>query len=69
MVIRLNLIKFTTGDAAEALYYYNALASGRIVDGTYPLEGNVRSFYGLVVSVDKVEGEDAWNVVIRSSGS
>ena len=69
MVSRLNLIKFTTGEAAEALYYYNALASGRMVNGTYPLEGNARSFLGLVVSVDKVEGEDAWSVVIHSAGS
>ena len=58
------MITFTTSDRADALYYYNGLASGRVVSGSYSADDHVRSFVGLVVSVEP--GDQPDEAVLRS---
>jgi hypothetical protein len=59
------MITFTTSDRADALYYYNGLASGRVVSGSYTADGQVRTFAGIIVSVEPANQPDVWNVAVR----
>jgi len=59
------MITFTISDRADALYYFNALASGRVVSGSYAMDGKTLDFSGLVLSIEEGNAPDVWHVTVR----
>jgi hypothetical protein len=41
------------------------VASGRVVSGSYTADGQVRTFAGIIVSVEPANQPDVWNVAVR----